>query len=152
VRPSPIVALNRAIAIAQDQGAERGLEEIRLISNGERLAGYPFYAAALGELEFRRGSYEAAHKHFRLARDLARNTMERQFFDRRLGACERGDPEQAFCELFWDRMLDSLQTRLQLARGSDDAKRGRNGGDSPIPGGGPNPGSSVAIGQVVRLR
>jgi hypothetical protein len=46
-------------------------------------------------------------KHFRLAHDLARNAMERQFFDRRLGTCERGDLEQAYCELFWGRMLDS---------------------------------------------
>ena len=43
VRPSPVVALNRAIAIAERDGAERGLEEIRTIADAERLERYPFY-------------------------------------------------------------------------------------------------------------
>jgi predicted RNA polymerase sigma factor len=90
IRPSPIVALNRAIAIAQNEGPERGLEEIGSITDADRLAKYPFYPAALGELELRRGSLEIAHEHFRAALALARNPMERRFFDRRIGACERG--------------------------------------------------------------
>ena len=40
IRPSPIVALNRAIAIAQDDGPEWELEEIRLITDCNRLAAY----------------------------------------------------------------------------------------------------------------
>jgi RNA polymerase sigma factor (sigma-70 family) len=90
IRPSPIVALNRAIAIAQNEGPERGLEEIGSITDADRLAKYPFYPAALGELELRRGSLELAHEHFRAALALARNPMERRFLDRRIGACERG--------------------------------------------------------------
>jgi predicted RNA polymerase sigma factor len=39
IRPSPIVALNRAFAVAQN-------EEIRSITDHDRLAAYPFYAAA----------------------------------------------------------------------------------------------------------
>src|SRR5438128_123635 len=54
INPSPIVALNRAIAIAQRDGAERGLEAIHAIPQADRLAAYPFYPAALGELELRR--------------------------------------------------------------------------------------------------
>jgi RNA polymerase sigma-70 factor (ECF subfamily) len=91
VRPSPVVALNRAIAVAQHEGPERGLEEIRSIADRERLAAYPFYSAALGELEFRRGKYETAREHFRAALALARNPMERQFLDQRVSACGRGD-------------------------------------------------------------
>jgi len=94
IRPSPIVALNRAIAIAQDEGPERGLEEISSIADRDRLAAYPFYSAALGELELRRERYEAAGKHFRTALALARNPMERSFLDRRIGACERGTHHQ----------------------------------------------------------
>ena len=45
--PSPIVALNRAIAIAQKDGPERGLEEIAAIEDRDRLTAYPFYWAAL---------------------------------------------------------------------------------------------------------
>jgi len=88
IRPSPIVALNRAIAIAEKEGPERGLEEIRSINDRERLAAYPFYAAALGELELRSGRREIARGHFEQARALARNPMERQFLDQRVAACE----------------------------------------------------------------
>ncbi|HKN01367.1 MAG TPA: hypothetical protein VJX23_12690, partial [Candidatus Binataceae bacterium] len=91
VRPSPAVALNRAIAVAQEQGPERGLEEIRSIADSDRLAAYPFYSAALGELEFRRGRRETARQHFRAALALARSPMERRFLDRRIGACVTGD-------------------------------------------------------------
>jgi RNA polymerase sigma-70 factor (ECF subfamily) len=95
VRPSPIVALNRAIAIAQRDGAERGLEAIGAIEDRDRLAAYPFYPAAVGELELRRGRHATAREHFRAALALARNPMERRFLDQRVSACERGDMQQA---------------------------------------------------------
>src|SRR5262249_38119036 len=41
IRPSPVVALNRAIAVGQHESPERGLEEIRSIVDADRLAGYP---------------------------------------------------------------------------------------------------------------
>jgi len=88
IRPSPIVALNRAIAIAQQAGAERGLEEIRAIVNSDRLAEYPFYFAALGDMELRSGRLENAREHFRQALALARNPMECRFLEDRVAACE----------------------------------------------------------------
>jgi RNA polymerase sigma-70 factor (ECF subfamily) len=87
IRPSPIIALNRAIAVAQHEGPDRGLMEILAITDSARLATYPFYFAACGELELRRGRREAAREHFRAALALARNPMERRFLDRRLNAC-----------------------------------------------------------------
>jgi RNA polymerase sigma factor (sigma-70 family) len=94
MRPSPIVALNRAIAIAQSEGPERGLDEIEKIADRDRLATYPFHFAALGELEFRRGQYEIAREHFRAAFAQARNPMERRLFDQRLSACERSSIDE----------------------------------------------------------
>ncbi len=88
ISPSPIVALNRAIAVAQLEGPERGLQEIRAIEDSGRLASYPFYPATLGELEYRRGKYKAARKHFEEALALARNPMERRFLEQRVDACE----------------------------------------------------------------
>jgi RNA polymerase sigma factor (sigma-70 family) len=88
LHPSPIVALNRAIAIGQHEGPERGLDEVRSIAETGRLASYPFYSAALGEFELRRGSHEEARGHFRAALVLARNPMERRFLERRVQACE----------------------------------------------------------------
>ena len=55
VAPSPVVALNRAIAIAQRDGPAQGIAAIERIEDRERLEAYPFYPAALGELEARRG-------------------------------------------------------------------------------------------------
>jgi len=91
IRPSPVVALNRAIAIAQHQGAERGLEEIHSIAGLKRLADYPFYPATLGELELRSGRPAIACVHFHMARTLARNPMERRFVERRIAACQSSD-------------------------------------------------------------
>jgi RNA polymerase sigma-70 factor (ECF subfamily) len=88
IRPSPVVALNRAIAIAQQQGPGRGLEEIRGIAGAERLGNYPFYHAALGELELRSGRCQVARQHFRAAVACARNPMEHRFLEQRVAACE----------------------------------------------------------------
>jgi len=89
IRPSPVVALNRAVAIAQLEGPERGLEEIHAIADPDRLASYPFFSAALGELELRRGRHAIAREHFRAAVALARNPMERRFLEQRVSACQR---------------------------------------------------------------
>ena len=89
IHPSPVVALNRAIAIAQHQGPTRGLDALRAITEQDRLAGYPFYSAAIGELELRCLRPEVAREHFRIARGLARNEAERRFLDRRIAACDR---------------------------------------------------------------
>jgi RNA polymerase sigma-70 factor (ECF subfamily) len=88
IRPGPVVALNRAIAIAQRDGPERGLEAIRAIEEADRLAAYPFLPAALGELELKRGDRGPAREHFRDALRLARSPAERRFYARRLSACE----------------------------------------------------------------
>jgi len=90
IRPSPVVALNRAIALAQRDGPEPGLAAIAAIADRDRLANYPFYHAALGELELRRGQGDAARGHFAAALALARNATERQFLAQRLQACDAG--------------------------------------------------------------
>jgi len=90
IRPSPIVALNRAIAVAQRDGPERGLQELAAIDDRERLSRYPFYFAALGDLELRCGRRERAREHFGNALRCARNPMEREFFEQRVRECEVG--------------------------------------------------------------
>ena len=84
--PSPVVALNRAIAIAQRDGPDRGIEALRAIADCERLDAYPFYPAALGELELRRGHPEVAREHFAAALALARNPTERRFLQKRIAS------------------------------------------------------------------
>jgi RNA polymerase sigma-70 factor (ECF subfamily) len=58
IQPSPVVALNRAVAIAQREGPARGLEEIGRIADRRCLLLSPFYFTALGEFEFRLGHLE----------------------------------------------------------------------------------------------
>jgi RNA polymerase sigma-70 factor (ECF subfamily) len=87
VRPTPVVALNRAIAIAQQHGPEAGLEAIAAIEQRDRLVNYPFFPAALAELELRAGRRASAQRHFREARRLARNPAERRFLQQRETAC-----------------------------------------------------------------
>jgi RNA polymerase sigma-70 factor (ECF subfamily) len=89
VRPSPVVALNRAMAIAQMDGPERGLQAIREIADADRLRSYPFYPAALGELELRCGRRQAARQHLLSALALARNAAEGRFLERRIAEAEK---------------------------------------------------------------
>jgi RNA polymerase sigma-70 factor (ECF subfamily) len=88
IAPSPVVALSRAIAIGERDGAERGIAELQAIEGRDRLEGYPFYPAALGELELRRGDRERARIFFTAALAAARNPTERRFLEKRVKACE----------------------------------------------------------------
>ena len=83
VAPSPVVALNRAIALGHRDGPARALAELQAIADVERLRSYPFYPAALGEFELRLGHTQAARQHFEAAIRLARNDAERRFLEKR---------------------------------------------------------------------
>ena len=109
INTSPIVALNRAIAVAQRDGSERGLDAMKAISNLDRLAGYPFYPAALGELELRCGRGERAREQFQEALARARNPMERRFFEQRLAACELPGAQPAAGQ-FWESSFEPSPT------------------------------------------
>jgi RNA polymerase sigma factor (sigma-70 family) len=92
IAPSPVVALNRAIAIGERDGPAAGLMELRRFDDIDRLAAYPFYPAALGEMEFRLGHLVEAERHFRAAISVARNPTERAFLERRLTSSLGGAP------------------------------------------------------------
>ncbi len=87
VAPSPVVALNRAIAIGQRDGPERGLRAIDDAAERGRLEEYPFYHAARGEFELRRGNDAVAREHFAAAIAASRNAEERRFYESRSSAC-----------------------------------------------------------------
>lgn len=96
IRPSPVVALNRAIALAEKEGPERGIEAIHAIPESQRLASYPFFPASLAELELRAGHADRARTHFEEAAALARNDMERRFLTTRASRCrESSSPAPA---------------------------------------------------------
>ena len=87
LQPSPVVALNRAVAVGERDGPAAGLAALHSIEDRARLDDYPFYHAAVAELELRQGRDEEARVHFATAIKLSRNPMERRFLERRVAAC-----------------------------------------------------------------
>jgi RNA polymerase sigma-70 factor (ECF subfamily) len=83
LRPSPVVALNRAIAIGRVVGPDEGLRELDRIRGGRRLKNYPFLEAAAGDLHQRAGRIREAKVHFGRAVALARNESERKVLESR---------------------------------------------------------------------
>jgi len=94
LKPSPIVALNRAIALGKALGPEEALVEFMKIPDPARLENYPFYPAAQGEFHLLAGRPADAAKHFEKAMKLARSQPETNFFERKLKAC-RPDAAQS---------------------------------------------------------
>ena len=85
---SPVVALNRAIVIANLRGPKAGLEALAAIRDLETLNTYYLLHAVLGEFESRLNHMQAAAGHFRKSLDLAGIKSERAFLAKRLQACE----------------------------------------------------------------
>jgi RNA polymerase sigma-70 factor (ECF subfamily) len=84
LRPTPIVALNRAIALGRAGHAQEGLQELDRVRKDGRLSRYPFLEAAAGDLQEQAGRPVDARRHFSRAKALARNDSERQVLDRRI--------------------------------------------------------------------
>lgn len=87
LRPTPVVALNRAIAVGMAEGPEAGLRALAEIEDRERLARYPFLPAAVAEFELRAGRPERAVRQLRAALLLVRNAAEEAVLARKLAAC-----------------------------------------------------------------
>ena len=94
--PSPVVALNRAVALANIQGPQAGLAAVAEIEGLDKLESYYLLYAVLGEFEERLNNYPVAANHFRKALELAGLKSERAFLTKRLEACEgsRGRVEE----------------------------------------------------------
>jgi RNA polymerase sigma-70 factor (ECF subfamily) len=84
--PSPVIALQRAIAIGRANGARAGLRALGGLVGNERLQDDPVLAAAIGELEAQRGDVRAARTAYRRALELAGTAPERRFLEERLAA------------------------------------------------------------------
>ncbi|HEY7691994.1 MAG TPA: sigma-70 family RNA polymerase sigma factor [Gaiellaceae bacterium] len=81
LQPSPVVELNRAVAVAMADGPEAGLDRIDRIDG---LDGYLHYHSARADLLRRLGRTGAARAAYRRALDLGPNGAERAFLERRL--------------------------------------------------------------------
>jgi len=86
--PSPIIALNRAVVIANVHGPEAGLRAVAAIPELETLNTYYLLYALLGDLEARLNHSQSAAVHFRKSLELAATTSEKAFLSKRLQACD----------------------------------------------------------------
>lgn len=83
---SPVVAINRALALAELQGAGAALAALREVAADARLAGYQPYWAARAELLSRTGAHGEAGQAYEIAIGLERDPAVRQFLQRRQAA------------------------------------------------------------------
>jgi RNA polymerase sigma-70 factor (ECF subfamily) len=83
---SPIIALQRAIAVGRASGTRAGLRALEALVGNDRLEDAPVLAAAIGELEAQRGDFRAARAAYRRALELAGTAPERRFLEERLAA------------------------------------------------------------------
>jgi RNA polymerase sigma-70 factor (ECF subfamily) len=88
-KPSPVVALNRAAAIAMAEGPSRGLELIGELEGAGELAGYHLLPAARADLLRRDGRRREAAEAYRQALVLVANDPERRYLTRRLAEVEQ---------------------------------------------------------------
>jgi RNA polymerase sigma-70 factor (ECF subfamily) len=86
---SPVVAINRAVVIAEVAGPLSGLAALQLVGGEGRLAGYQPYWAARAELLARAGDGAAADQAFRRAIGLETDPAVRRFLERRRQSIER---------------------------------------------------------------
>jgi RNA polymerase sigma-70 factor (ECF subfamily) len=79
---SPVVAINRALAIAQERGAAAALEAIRDLSGDARLAQFQPYWAARAQLLAAIGDHDEARGAYEVAIGLERDPAVRDFLQR----------------------------------------------------------------------
>ena len=87
IAPSPIVELNRAVAVSMAQGPEAALELVDRLTDERVLAGYHLLPGVRGDLLFKLNRREEARYEFQRAASLTRNARERDLLLARAAAC-----------------------------------------------------------------
>jgi RNA polymerase sigma-70 factor, ECF subfamily len=87
LKPTPVVQLNRAIALAYAEGPAAGLARLDALAGTRKLAHYPLYHAARGDLLVKLARADEAREAFAAALRGPLNDAERQHLQGRLQAC-----------------------------------------------------------------
>ena len=93
VTPSPVVELNRAVALAMAFGPAAGLELIDKIASEPSLKAYHLLPSVRADFLFKLGSFEEAQAEFERAASLTRNARERELLLARARACADALPQ-----------------------------------------------------------
>jgi len=86
--PSPVVELNRAVAVSRAYGPLAGLEIVDALTDVPALRGYHLLPSVRGDLLVQLGRHDEARREFELAASLTRNEPERALLLDRAAACE----------------------------------------------------------------
>ncbi len=89
ILPSPVVELNRAVAISMAFGPAAGLERVEALSSEPMLRAYHLLPAVRGDLLDKLGRFEEARAEFERSASLTRNAREREVLLQRAAACAR---------------------------------------------------------------
>ncbi len=87
--PSPVVELNRAVAVSMASGPAAGLALVDALTAEPVLEGYHLLPSVRGDLLAKLGRFDEARDEFERAASLTRNGRERQLLLERAAACAR---------------------------------------------------------------
>jgi len=87
--PSPVIQLNRAVAVGMASGPADALAIVDSLRSEPSLAGYHLLSSVRGDLLFKLGRFEEARAEFERAAALTRNVRERKLLTERAAACVR---------------------------------------------------------------
>jgi RNA polymerase sigma-70 factor (ECF subfamily) len=90
VAPSPIVEINRAVAVGRAFGPAAGLEVVDALAAEDTLKDYHLLPSVRGDLLYRLGRFAEAHADFTRAASLTRNARERELLLARAAGCAWG--------------------------------------------------------------
>src|SRR5207248_103259 len=85
--PSPVVELNRAVAVGMAFGPRAGLDLVEALTAEPSLQGYHLLPSVRGDLPFKLGRLDEARVEFERAASLTRNARERELLLERARAC-----------------------------------------------------------------
>ena len=87
--PSPVVELNRAVAVSMALGPAAGLEIVDTLISEPSLKNYHLLPSVRGDFLFKLGRFDEARTEFESAAALTRNARERELLLGRAAACTR---------------------------------------------------------------
>ena len=90
--PSPVVELNRAVAVSMASGPQAGLDLVDALAAEPALEGYHLLPSVRGDLLVKLGRLDEARPEFERAAALTRNVRERELLLERARACRSTPP------------------------------------------------------------
>jgi RNA polymerase sigma factor (sigma-70 family) len=92
--PSPIIELNRAVAVSMAQGPQAGLDIVNQLTNEPSLKNYHLLPSVRGDLLTKLNRHNEARTEFERAATLTRNTRERDLLLKRAKDCDQPIPTE----------------------------------------------------------